>query len=412
MRSQPVTTMKTLHDFTTASMVLLLSLALRPDTHAAIPEPDNVIYGTIVISNTPVAKDRTDVVIQAQRMPGGQVIASYRMGSDPALGNFYSLKLTLESLPPLSQTNALQSGDSVNIVLTDSSGVVGQTTYQVSDRGAVQRVDFGAPVTDADGNGLPDLWELTYLDSVGGDPNALGANGQSAMQNFIAGTDPANPDDVFRVEIEQSGAQRAVWFVARKAEGQGYSGLTRRYTLQQVVNPGALSWQNVAGSTDVVGNNQTVSHQPSGTEAVILYRAMVELVVEGAIPNSLPDDWEIAMFGSAGQDPNGDPDHDGESTANEYISGTHPNNSNDVFRVTISKLGNQVGISFLARKAEGLGYAGLTRRYSLETKSNLGAPAWLPLPGETDIEGTNQTIALVQSTTNPASVYRARAELQ
>jgi hypothetical protein len=396
--------------FRLSAFVSLLTL-ITSAAHATIPEPDNVIFGSVTIGTTPITADRADVVIEARRASGGPAIASYQMGSDPALGNFYSLNLKLESVAPIAEANSSQAGDDLFIVLRDGSGVVGQANYTVPERGHVQRIDFGAPLDDADGNGLPDLWELAYLDSAGNNPNAAAANGQTVMQNYVAGTDPGDPNDLFRVEIERNGSQRAVWFLARKAEGPGFNGLTRRYTLQKVSNPASGSWQNVAGATDVAANNQTVNHQPLGTESVMLYRAMVSLVAGGAVSNSLPDDWEIEMFGSAGQDPNIDHDNDGMTTGAEYEAGSHPNNANDVFRVSITQAGNLATVEFVAREAAGIGYEGLTRRFTVETKPHAGASSWTTIPGFSNIPGAGQTVTLQQPKTNAAALYRASAQL-
>ena len=93
---------------------------------ASIPEPDNILYGNITLDGALVTAARNDVVIEARRLTNGPAIASYRMGSDPALGNFYSLRLLLESVAPVSDTNASQISDSVFIVVSDGSGLRAQ----------------------------------------------------------------------------------------------------------------------------------------------------------------------------------------------------------------------------------------------------------------------------------------------
>lgn len=40
--------------------------------------------------------------------------------------------------------------------------------------------------------------------------------------------------------------------------------------------------------------------------------------------NGLPDSWEVTYFGTPGQDPNGDPDHDGRTNLEEYHDNTNP----------------------------------------------------------------------------------------
>jgi len=150
-------------------LVILISFASRAD----ISEPDNLLYGTLVLDNQIITAARTDIVIEARRSQGGVPIASYRMGADPRLGSFYRLRLNLEAAPPVTHTNTSRLGDSVFIVVRDASGIRGQTSFTFPERGNVQRVDFGAPVTDSDGNGLPDAWEIAHFGGIGQNPNPL-----------------------------------------------------------------------------------------------------------------------------------------------------------------------------------------------------------------------------------------------
>lgn len=258
------------------ALVHIVAMTFASFVHAEIPEPDNVLYGTIVIGSQPVTASRTNVVVEARRTLVGPAIASYRMGSNNRIGNFYSLDLKLESITPLIDSDSSQSGENVYIVVKEGASIVDQTTYQFGERGKIQRFDFGLPVDT----------------------------------------------------------------------------------------------------------------------------------------NGLPDEWEIALFGSAGQNPDIDHDLDGMTTRDEYIAGTLANDLNDVFEMTISQAGSQVEISFLARKAEGVGYVGMTRKYSLETKSTLDSSEWLPLPGFSGITGNNQIVILQQQATNAPALYRARVNLQ
>src|SRR5262249_37368219 len=53
---------------------------------------------------------------------------------------------------------------------------------------------------------------------------------------------------------------KRVWFDAARAEGPGYDGMTRVYTLQfRPVLPGGF-WTDVPGYINIVGTNQTVNY--------------------------------------------------------------------------------------------------------------------------------------------------------
>lgn len=264
--------------FRTSGLLSLLLLSAVWPLQATLSEPDNLIYGSIVIGTNAVTAANTDVIIEARRTTNGPAIASYRMGDDPALGNFYSLTLKFESVGSVADANASEVGQQVYVVLQDSGGVVGQASFTFPERGHVERVNFGAPLDDVDGNGLPDLWELTYLGMASQDPNAVGLNGLTLMDNYVAGTDPANPEDVFRVDINRPGEAVEVSFVARRAEGPGYVGKTRLYTLESRSVLGVGSWTPVPAVEALVGNNQIVAYEPAATDPLRLYRGKIELV--------------------------------------------------------------------------------------------------------------------------------------
>lgn len=124
--------------------------------------------------------------------------------------------------------------------------------------------------------------------------------------------------------------------------------------------------------------------------------------------NGLPDAWEIAHFGVAGQNPSADPDQDSMSNLQEYLAGTDPRVA-DPFQISIANTNQQVLITFFARQAAGPGYEGRARFYSLEVASKVEVPDWKPVAGFTNLFGNNQTIVFVVPHTNlPSALYRAQ----
>ena len=255
------------------------ALTLAPIARATLPEPDNLLYGTIVLDNLPVTAARTDVVVEARRLTNGPAIASYRMGSNPRVGNFYLLRLALESVPPTSASDVSQVGDALFIVVSDLSGSRGQSSFTFTERGRVQRLDFGATITDSDHNGLPDLWELSRFGVTGQNPSAVNLNGQTTLQNYIAGTDPNDPTSVFKLGVTANNGQVAVSFLALRAQGPGYDGATRFYSLESNTNAGGGQWLGVSNFTNLQGADQILILSTPGTLPKSFYRGSVRLQV-------------------------------------------------------------------------------------------------------------------------------------
>ncbi len=128
--------------------------------------------------------------------------------------------------------------------------------------------------------------------------------------------------------------------------------------------------------------------------------------------DGMADAWEVYYFGTLGQDGTGDADQDGLSDLAEYIAGTNPTNSASASLLSIVQPGGQPVISFTALAAQGVGYAGLSRYYSLETKSDLGAGGWADVAGYTELLATNQVVTYPMPTDAPLRFYRMRVELR
>jgi hypothetical protein len=397
----------------TTSICLLL--AMLSAARATIPEPDNLIYGSIVLDGTLVTAARSDVVVEARRTTNGPAIASYRMGSDPALGSFYSLRLVLESVAPVSDTNASQISDSVFISVTDGSGLRAQTSYLIADRGVAERVDFGAAAVDSDGDGLPDAWELQRYSNLNQSPGSLAPNGMTALQNFIAGTDPNDPNGGFRLRIELTNQQKQVSFTALRAEGPGYDGMTRLYTLESNPTFAAASWTAVPSYTDIAGNNQTVDYLTGALDTPNFFRGKV-LLQGFTVPRAdsdgdgLPDAWETMYFGTLDQNANSR-NLNGQTALQNFIAGNNPNDTNDVFKLRVALSGGNMLVSFYAVQAQGTGYEGSKRYYALETSTGLGA-GWTAIAGYSNISGNDQMLVYQSPNTAPLRFCRIRVWLQ
>jgi hypothetical protein len=182
-----------------ALRILLLFVAFasqsRFSARAEIPEPDNIFYGIIQLANTPITAADTNVVVEARKgSSNGPVVAAYRMGSSAVARNFYSLRVPIEALNPLTDVNSSRVGALLHLSVRDESGVRVTKTASIAVRGRLERLDFTQ--TDTDGDGLPDNWESQYFGSgtaanPTGDPDGDGRNN---LQEFLAGTNPLAAD--------------------------------------------------------------------------------------------------------------------------------------------------------------------------------------------------------------------------
>ena len=265
----------------------LTTLSFLPTARAVIPEPDNVVYGLITVSNVAVTAGRTNLVVEVWRTnatPAGHVVlGSYRMGDNPTLANSYAVNISLEAAPELVDANASFPGaHDLLIVVKESRRNPTRTNYYfttpftVRERGFVTNLNFGI-------QGGFCAWAAA--NGLAGNSGALDADGDgiSNTNEYILGTSPVNAASVFALAIQQAGAFTnsiirytnavTLWtnvivgttnrveisFLARKAEGTGYEGLVRFFALESTTNVDG-AWGSLAGYASLTGSNQTVRY--------------------------------------------------------------------------------------------------------------------------------------------------------
>lgn len=167
----------------------LWALIAASPVSAGVPEPDNVIWGSIIIGTNSITASDTGVVVEARRSAAGPAFASYRMGASPVIGDRYSLRLAMEDVAPPSSAAASVEGDHIFIVVRDATGVRDAREVVLGGRGLLTKLDFGS--ADVDGDGLPDTWEERYFGAAGTTPGAdFDGDGATNLAEFLGGTDP------------------------------------------------------------------------------------------------------------------------------------------------------------------------------------------------------------------------------
>jgi hypothetical protein len=398
-------------------VALLLLFAATNACFALIPEPDNLLYGTISLDGAPVTANMTNVVVEVYRATNSPAVARYQMGSNPQFGNFYSLRVPVESVTPIANSSNSQVGDTLLLVLRDTAGVRAQTNFTITDRGTALRVDFGPTVSDVDGDGLPDGWEIRWFGGLGKKPGDLTPSGQTVVTHFIAGTDP-NSQVGFQLNINVTNKLKRVWFYAAAAQGPGYDGMTRLYTLQYRPALDSGAWADLAGYVSLTGTNQLVEYFTAGLGGPGYYRCGITLLGFNLITNApsgdtdgdgLPDAWETLYFGSLTRGASF-VCANGLTTLQNYIEGTDPNNPSSAFKLNLTRTNNQAWVTFRALPAQGTGYTGVTRYYSLESSTNPSG-VFVGVVGYSNIVGGDQLINYPVGT-EPHRFFRGRVWLQ
>lgn len=166
-----------------------------------------------------------------------------------------------------------QSIDVGDTTTASMSGLDSHATYYISvkayNAGGIES-DFAGEVAwcfDSDVDDLPDAWEMKHfagLDAKDGGPaEDFDHDGVCNRDEFVAGTDPTDPADAARLEIATAdGEPVCVSFVALKADGAGYEGSSRYYTLEQCQDLRTATWIPVSGFEDLLASGQTVAYAP------------------------------------------------------------------------------------------------------------------------------------------------------
>jgi hypothetical protein len=107
------------------------------------------------------------------------------------------------------------------------------------------------------------------------------------------------------------------------------------------------------------------------------------------------------------------PDGDNLTNIQEYVFGSDPTTPEAGVFLNANSTGGLFTLSFIARQAAGVGYAGLTRYYTVETSTDLAnAASWSALTSYSNIVGANQVVTPTPSTAGTRGFYRLKTWLE
>jgi hypothetical protein len=258
---------------------------------------------------------------------------------------------------------------------------------------AYVQTDSIQPGVDANGDGIPDAWELLYFATINIDTNAdANGNGVSNLREYLNGANPLQPGDYLQavastIDAADKYAYGAnIGWVDLRADatngavigqficsGYIYSANTGWIKLGSGFPTNGIYYQNLSASDfgvnqDGHGNLRGYAYganigwihfEDTGAPKVDLATGnfsgyawsancgwislsnAVAFVKSDTIQpgvdsngDGIPDAWELQHFGTINVNTNADTDHDGKTTLQEYLAGTDPNNPGDYVQIS------------------------------------------------------------------------------
>lgn len=138
--------------------VLVVFLLLPVPSHALLSDPPHLVFGTITQEGVPVLTGTVSAVRSGEAAP----VALHEMGSVPALGGMYVLRIPMDSVDPR-VPGTCRIGDVVSILVGDRETAV----VTVGNKGALQRRDLL----------LSALHEIVFTDDPHGTPEPVASGG-------------------------------------------------------------------------------------------------------------------------------------------------------------------------------------------------------------------------------------------
>lgn len=128
--------------------------------------------------------------------------------------------------------------------------------------------------------------------------------------------------------------------------------------------------------------------------------------------DGISDSWEMGHFGDleTAHDQT-DCDGDGSPDRAEFLAGTSPTDPADYPALKMHTGEAGATISFEAKQAAGAGYENRARYYSLMRCNDLASGIWTCVPGQENIQASNQTVLVEVATGGQSAFYRTEIRL-
>jgi hypothetical protein len=214
------------------SMAALAVFLCLPSARGFPPAPEVLVYGLVKDQyGNPIANTSDKVILQT---PSGQQIVT-AIQPNFAIGINYALQVPMDSgiSPPLYTINVLTNAQPYTLYVVDG-GVTNLPIEMVAapfpmappSHLVLKNLTLG---TDANHDGIPDAWELAFLQSLGLNialtninPNAIYTpDGRTLYQEYLLGNYPYNANPFAITLVSQHAGSAVIAFTA--AAGRTYS---------------------------------------------------------------------------------------------------------------------------------------------------------------------------------------------
>ena len=282
------------HRYLPVCLLAAAALPLRLPA-SGIPEPDLVLYGAvnIVQPGTTVRLGYGTLNWVFQPVAGGSPITATATLTNINNQFSYILRIPCESdFPPLYPAssnviklttagvayNRSQVTWNTNNALTFALPALTNITISVLERGRMDRIDLtlAIPLSDSNGNGIPDAWEFSNFGKLVQDPHAdPDHDGMDNLAEYRAGTDPNDPASGLRfTEIRpEPGGISLKWLSAPD----------RAYALQRSPSPEGSYWDIRTGIASTAPLNSYLDTTATGY-GPYYYRLRIDDLLSVAAP--------------------------------------------------------------------------------------------------------------------------------
>jgi len=170
-----------------SALSLLLVMSCGFEAIAKIPEPDNILYGTVTLDGMPNSVGLIHIKVN------DVTIASYEIDPASEAGNNYVLKIPIDAIDPQTANTARPNDEAEIYFYTQYAG-----TITIGERGTITPHNLDVTSEDSDNDQMADWWEALHFGSLDRTGTLdWDVDGLTDKNEYAAGTNPKENDTDF-----------------------------------------------------------------------------------------------------------------------------------------------------------------------------------------------------------------------